>query len=88
MITLYSFLSGAASFGFFVCALMFLRFWSRTRDQLFMAFALAFALLGIGQAVLVLANIPTEEQQYIYLFRLAAFILILVAILRKNLRSV
>jgi hypothetical protein len=87
MIALYNFLSGAAAFGFCICGLMFLRFWSRTRDQLFMAFALAFALLGIGQAILVLANIPTEERGYIYLVRLAAFTLILAAVLRKNMRS-
>ena len=45
-VTLYDFLSGAVAFGFFVCGLFFLRFWRRTRDELFMAFALAFGLLG------------------------------------------
>ena len=45
---------------------------------------LAFALLGTGQAILALANIPTEERSSIYLIRLAAFSLILVAIYRKN----
>ena len=82
--TLYDFLSGAVVFGFFVCGLFFLRFWRRTRDPLFMAFALAFALLGISQAVLALANIPTEERGSVFLIRLAAFALILFAILRKN----
>lgn len=82
--TLYDFLSGAVSLGFIVCALFFLRFWRRTRDGLFMAFALAFSLLGLGQAILALANIPTEERGSIYLIRLAAFALILFAILRKN----
>ena len=82
--TLYDFLSGAVSFGFFVCALFFLRFWRRTRDGLFMAFALAFGLLGLGQAILALANIPTEERGSIYLIRLAAFALILFAVVRKN----
>ena len=82
--TLYDFLSGAVAFGFFVCGLFFLRYWSRSRDQLFLAFALAFALLGSGQAILALANIPTEERGAVYLFRLAAFLLILVAIYRKN----
>ena len=81
---LVDFLSGATAFGFFVCGLFFLRFWRRTRDQLFMAFALAFVLLGIGQAVLALANIPTEERDALFLFRLSAFALILFAILRKN----
>jgi Family of unknown function (DUF5985) len=82
--TLYDFLSGAVAFGFFVCGLFFLRYWSRSRDQLFLAFALAFALLGSGQAILALANIPTEERGAVYLFRLTAFLLILVAIYRKN----
>jgi hypothetical protein len=81
---LYDFLSGAVSLGFFVCALSFFRFWRRTRDGLFMAFALAFGLLGLGQAILALANIPTEERGSIYLIRLAAFALIIFAILRKN----
>ena len=84
--TLYDFLSGAVSLGFFVCALFFLRFWRRTRDGLFLAFALAFSLLGLGQAILALANIPTEERGSLFLIRLAAFGLIIVAILRKNRR--
>lgn len=82
--TLLNFLSGAIAFGFFVCGLFFLRFWRKTRDPLFMAFALAFALLGSGQAILALANIPTEERSSLFLFRLTAFALILFAILRKN----
>lgn len=82
--TLVNFLSGATAFGFLVCGLFFLRFWRRTRDPLFMAFALAFALLGTGQAVLALANIPTEERGSLFLIRLSAFALILFAILRKN----
>ena len=82
--TLYDFLSGAVAFGFLVCGLFFLRYWHRSRDGLFLAFALAFALLGVGQSVLALADIPTEERGAIYLFRLTAFMLILSAIYRKN----
>jgi membrane-associated PAP2 superfamily phosphatase len=82
--TLYDFLSGALALGFAVCALFFLRFWRRTREELFLAFALAFLLLGIGQTVLDLANIPTEERSSLYLLRLLAFLLILAAIYRKN----
>lgn len=81
---LYDFMAGAVVFGFFVCALFFLRFWRRTGDQLFVAFALAFALLGTGQAILALANIATEERGPVYLIRLLAFALIIVAIMRKN----
>jgi len=82
--TLYDFLSGAVALGFGVCALFFLSYWRRTREELFLAFSLAFLLLGIGQTVLALGNIPTEERGSIYLLRLAAFLLILVAIYRKN----
>ena len=81
---LYNFLAGAVSLGFLVCGLLFLRFWRRTREELFLAFSLAFVLLGIGNAVLALANIPTEEKGSLYLVRLAAFLIILAAIYRKN----
>ena len=82
--TLFDFLSGAITLGFLVAALFFLRFWRRTRDSLFLAFAVAFALLGTGQAVQALASIPQEERSYIFLIRLAAFAIILAAIARKN----
>ena len=85
--TLYDFLSGAVALGFITCGLFFLRFWRRTRDELFLAFALSFALLGLAQTILALANIPTEERGSIYLVRLAAFALILLAIMRKNRKS-
>ena len=82
--TFYDFLSGAVALGFVVCALFFLRSWHRTREELFLAFGLAFVLLGAGQTILALASIPTEERGSLYLIRLAAFALILVAIYRKN----
>lgn len=81
---LYAFLSGAATLGFFVAALFFFRFWRCTEDGLFLAFGIAFMLLGANQALLILANVPEEERSWLYLLRLLAFILILVAIIRKN----
>lgn len=82
--TVYDFLSGAVAFGFFVCGLFFLRFWRRTLDPLLLSFAIAFALLGVGQSLASLANIPTEERAPIFLFRLVAFAVIILAIARKN----
>ena len=82
--TLFDFLSGAIALGFLVAALFFLRFWRRTNDGLFLAFACAFALLGLGQAVQALANITQEERSHVFLIRLAAFTLILIAVARKN----
>lgn len=85
--TIYDFLSGAVALGFGVCALFFFRFWRRTRDDLFLTFALAFLLLGSGQTILSLASIPTEDRGSLYLLRLLAFLLILFAIYRKNSRA-
>jgi hypothetical protein len=82
--TLLDFLAGAVTFGFLVAGLFFLRFWRRTGDGLFLSFAAAFFLLGLGQGLLALANVPVEERSWLYLFRLVAFALIIVAIVRKN----
>jgi hypothetical protein len=81
---LVHFLSGAVTFGFFVAGLFFLRFWRRTGDELFLSFAIAFALMGVGQGAIMLANNFLEERSWAYLPRLAAFLLIIVAIGRKN----
>ena len=51
---LFDFLSGAITMGFLVAGFFFLRFWKRTRDSLFLAFAAAFWLLGLAQALLAL----------------------------------
>lgn len=82
--TVYDFLAGLVTGGFLVCGLFFLRFWHRTRDGLFLAFALAFWLLGLAQSILALGNVPTEERSWIFLIRLGAFALILAAVVRKN----
>jgi hypothetical protein len=87
MTDLIIFLSGAVAAGSLLAGLFFLRFWKRTRDGLFLAFAAAFGLLGLGQALLALANVPDEERSWLYLVRLLAFALILAAIIRKNRRS-
>jgi hypothetical protein len=84
---LYAFLSGSITLAFFVASLFFARFWRRTGDGLFLAFAAAFVLLGLQQALLVLSGIPVEERSPLYLLRLAAFLLIIVAIVRKNARG-
>ena len=87
METLFDFLSGTITMGFVVAGFFFLRFWKRTRESLFLAFATAFWLLGLGQAVLTFTEIPVEERSWLYLLRLAAFSLILVSIWRKNRRA-
>ena len=81
-----AFTAGALTLGWLAIGVFFLKFWRRTGDGLFLAFAIAFALLATNQAVPVLFGVPSENQGYIYLLRLAAFVLIILAVLRKNLR--
>ncbi len=87
MTDLQIFISGAIVMGFIVAGLFFLRFWKRTGDRLFIAFALAFWLLGSVQAILALSDIPVEERSPVYLLRLAAFAVIIVSITIKNRRA-
>lgn len=76
--------SGLIAMGFLTAALFFLKFWRQTRDGLFLAFALAFVLMAANQSLPYLLEVPREEQSPFYLLRLAAFLLIIVAIVRKN----
>ena len=78
------FTSGLTAMGFVTSALFFLRFWTRSRDALFMAFASAFALLGVEQALATAFSALREEQSWIYVLRLAAFVIIIVSVVRKN----
>lgn len=80
----YLFLAGAATMGFVLASLFFLRFWTRTRDQLFAAFAAAFLLLGLNQALVALADVPQEDRAFFYLLRLAAFAIIAWAVIQKS----
>lgn len=81
------FVSGLITMGFFVAGLFFFRFWRNTDDQLFAFFALAFWVLAANQALTAFSLIPLEERTWLYLLRLAAFSLILLAILLKNRRA-
>jgi hypothetical protein len=78
------FLSGAVAMGFAIAAMMFLGFWRRSRTELFLAFAGAFALLAFNQVLLSWTATYLEERSWLYLIRLVAFLLIIVAIWRHN----
>ena len=84
---MFDFVSGLITMGFLISGLFFLRFWRRTGDMLFAAFALAFWTLATNQALLVFLRLPLEERSWIYLLRLAAFTLIIVAVVAKNRRA-
>jgi hypothetical protein len=80
----HDFIAGLIAMGFATAALFFLRFWARTADALFATFAAAFALLALNQALTTLVDFGREELGWVYLLRLAAFLLIIVGIAQKN----
>jgi peptidoglycan/LPS O-acetylase OafA/YrhL len=79
------FLTGATMMGFLVAAGFFMRFWRRTGDRLFLAFAIAFLLLALNQALAQWIGAADERVGYTYLLRVLGFVLILGAIVDKNL---
>jgi hypothetical protein len=78
------FVAGLITMGFLVSSAFFLRFWTRTRDRLFAAFAVAFLLLALNQSLVAILDVQREEASWIYLLRLIAFSLIILAIVAKN----
>lgn len=78
------YLAGAVTLGFAVAALFFLRFWRKTADRLFFAFAMAFVLLALNQALAQWLGAGHERIGYTYLLRILGFVLILAAIIDKN----
>ena len=84
---LVDYMSGAVTLGFLVAAGFFLRFWRKTQDRLFLAFAAAFVLLAVNQALAAFLGAGDERTPYTYLLRVLGFVLILYAIVDKNLSS-
>ena len=82
---LVDYLAGAVTLGFFVAAALFLRFWRRTHDRLFLAFGAAFVLLAVNQALAAFLGASDERTPYTYILRVLGFVLILYAIVDKNL---
>lgn len=84
MITLAALVAGALTAGYAVAGLFFARFWSQTRDRLFAMFATAFWLLAVQRVAAVVTASWVEDTTWLYMVRLMAFLLILIAILDKN----
>ncbi len=86
-IVLNAALSGGVAVAFGMIGVCFLRSWRRHRVRLLLLFAIAFLLLTVERIVLVLANAPDEFRPYIYMIRLAAFLVIIAAIIDQNRRK-
>lgn len=82
--------------GVFLCAIAttlsviagvcFLRSWRITRDRFFGLFAAAFWLLAVNWAAVAWIGARHEPRAWVYGIRLAAFVLLVVAIVDKNRR--
>jgi hypothetical protein len=78
------YLAGAVTLGYFVAGVFFLRFWRKTADRLFLAFAVAFVLLALNQGIATFLEAADERTVYAYALRVLGFLLILWAIVEKN----
>lgn len=82
---MYEIISGALMMACFVTGLFFIRFWQKSQDRLFLIFSFAFFLLSLERLALgYIGPANNELNPKIYCIRLAAFILILIAIVDKN----
>ena len=70
-----------------VAAVFFLRFWRKTRDRLFLAFGVAFGLLSANQMLATAIGAGDENVVFAYILRVLGFVLILAAIVDKNLST-
>lgn len=81
-----SFFQGCIATAFVIAGVFFLRYWKDTCDRLFCLFALAFIILGLNRGMLVALAQSNEDISHLYLVRLAAFLILIAAIVDKNLR--
>jgi uncharacterized membrane protein HdeD (DUF308 family) len=79
------FLYGAIAMAAATAALFFLRFYRRTGDRFFLYFFASFGLEGLARLLAVVLRWDDSNNQWFYVLRVAAYALILVAIVDKNL---
>jgi hypothetical protein len=77
-------ITGATVMACLVAGLFFWKFWRREHDRLFALFALAFWIMGLNRLVAALVGPANEARTWPYVIRLAAFLIILAAIVDKN----
>jgi len=78
------YLSGAVTLAYLIAGGYFIRFWHRTADRLFLAFAIAFLLFAVYQWMLFVLGAGDERGNYAYVLRVLGFLVILAAIVDKN----
>ena len=75
--------AGAIAMASLTITLFFLRFWKATHDRFFLFFALSFGLEAVSR-ILFLVQPLNVDDPVVYMVRLVAYVLILIAIVDKN----
>jgi uncharacterized membrane protein HdeD (DUF308 family) len=78
------FLLGVIATASLIAGMFFLRFWKKTHDRLFLAFATFFFVEMANRLISLSFDRPNEGSPWIYLTRLAALVVLLAAITAKN----
>ena len=78
------FMLGAIAMGSAVAALLFFRFWRSSGDRLFFYFSLSFAAEAFDRTLMALGQLNDTATSF-YLIRLLSYLLILWAVVEKNL---
>lgn len=83
MSTFQLMVSGGIVVAALLASLFFLRFWRQSRDRFFLYFGLAFLLQGVGR-IAPAFGMTAPHEELLYLSRLVAYLLIVLAIWTKN----
>ena len=78
------FLAGIATCASWGAAAFFVRFWRETGDRFYALFAIAFLILSLNWMLVAVVHPSAESSPFFYLLRLAAFTLIILAVVDKN----
>lgn len=84
---MHLFLSGGVFIACLAIGVIFLRLYGKTRDRLFVYFAVAFAALAVERVLLAVFAPSSEYHPYVYFVRLFAYFWIIWAIVDKNRRG-
>lgn len=79
-----AFLLGVLAMGFLTAGMFFGRFYVQTRDRFFALLSAAFSIMSANQISLLVFGEDTEHRTILFVVRLLAFLLILIAIVDKN----
>lgn len=78
------FIWGLLAMASVVAALFFLHYWRMSRDRFFAYFSVAFAAMAVDWLGHVTVEMADPFRAEVYIARLTAFVIILIAIIDKN----